>query len=265
VTIGERGQDGRGKRDLFQPGYFRCLQGYDMRQAQEYKLPIIYDVLLTVMPAVFLLGTFIYNRIAETDWFMGLTMQVQNLWYNVLVFLPMILILIAAMILGVRMIIEAVHHYQDHDELYCLNAMLIIKYGLMIHFIVLAIIMFNIMTLGYFALSVATAGIGFFTLPFFIMLIPAVAVIVFLEMIPGSVYGVAVALFTREKEQWGIPVTLLHCILQFVYIADVLDALYLSVAKWGRGKKSAIFTAVVYLIALICSILLIRYIVDVFS
>lgn len=29
----------------------------------------------------------------------------------------------------------------------------------------------------------------------------------------------------------------IHGILQFLFLADVLDAMYLAAGKWGRGKK----------------------------
>ena len=37
--------------------------------------------------------------------------------------------------------------------------------------------------------------------------------------------------------------------LQFVFLADVLDAMYLAVRKWGRGKKSSVVIGVLYIAA----------------
>ena len=48
----------------------------------------------------------------------------------------------------------------------------------------------------------------------------------------------------------GIGMAVLHGILQFMFLADVLDAMYLAVKKWGMGKKSSVVIAVLYVLML---------------
>ena len=41
---------------------------------------------------------------------------------------------------------------------------------------------------------------------------------------------------------------MLHMLLQFLFLIDVLDAMYLAVQTWGQGKKSSFLIAVLYLL-----------------
>ena len=48
-----------------------------------------------------------------------------------------------------------------------------------------------------------------------------------------------------------LPMLVYGGILQFLFPTDVLDAMYLAAGKWGRGKKSSVLVALVYVAAVI--------------
>lgn len=92
-------------------------------------------------------------------------------------------------------------------------------------------------------LSVLVLGLAIFAapvlLPFLVFSIMLTVAATWLAIIPGAFFGIQVIRFTVREKKIGPGAAVLHGILQFVFLADVLDAMYLAVKKWGRGKKSS--------------------------
>ena len=63
-------------------------------------------------------------------------------------------------------------------------------------------------------------------------------------------YGIQVIRITYREKKTGIGAAVWHGILQFVFLADVLDAMYLAVKKWGMGKKSSVVIGFLYVLML---------------
>ena len=101
---------------------------------------------------------------------------------------------------------------------------------------------------------VGTRGLALFAAPVLLpWLAASVAFSVFaswLAIVPGAFYGIQVIRITYREKKTGIGAAIWHGILQFVFLADVLDAMYLAVKKWGMGKKSSVVIAVLYVLML---------------
>ena len=67
-----------------------------------------------------------------------------------------------------------------------------------------------------------------------------------LVMVPGAFYGVQVIRLSYGEKKMGMGAALLHGFLQFNFLVDVLDAMYLAVKKWGMGKKSSVLIGILY-------------------
>lgn len=203
---------------------------------QSYLLPIAYDILLTAgFPLAFvyfifcgMTGSFLPHRLLLAGFFAGV-----------------LLYLMATFALGALNIAQAFRKYAQGEQLYCLNAMLILKYGLVIYFVL------NFVLYAFFWLLVVAASRG--TILFAVPLYPVVGVLFFfiiggtwIGLLPGAFYGVQVIRASRAQGRLTHGMAILHGVLQFVFFLDVLDALYLSVRLWGRGKKSAAFIGMLY-------------------
>lgn len=78
-----------------------------------------------------------------------------------------------------------------------------------------------------------------------------------LAILPGSVYGIQVIRMSYKAGKISLVAAILHTILQFFFLTDVLDAMYLAAGKWNRGKKSSFVVGALYLISFIGIIILI--------
>lgn len=203
-----------------------------------YALPIAYDVLLTAgFPLA--LAYFIFCG------FTGRYLPHQLLLAGFFVFV--LLYLMASFTLGVLNIAQSFRKYAQGADVYCLNAMLVLKYGLVIYFVL------NFVVYAFFVLLVVAASRG--TILFAVPLYPAIGAIFFLiiggtwvGLLPGAFYGLHTVRFARAQGKLSSKAAILHSILQFIFLLDVLDALYLSVKLWGRGKKSAIVVGILYVV-----------------
>ena len=63
--------------------------------------------------------------------------------------------------------------------------------------------------------------------------------------------GVVDMSYWAQMALWFLPMLVYGGILQFLFLTDVLDAMYLAAGKWGRGKKSSVLVALVYVAAVI--------------
>ena len=132
--------------------------------------------------------------------------------------------------------------------------MLIHKYGLVVFFAVNFIVMFLFYFIMTFGMLIGTKGLVLFAAPVLLpWLIAAIAFNVFaswLAIVPGAVYGVQVIRFTVKGKKTGIGAAIWHGLLQFIFLTDVLDAMYLAVKKWGMGKRSSIVIMILYVLVL---------------
>lgn len=137
----------------------------------------------------------------------------------------------------------------------CINGMLIHKYGLVIFFCVNFIVLFLVYFMLTFGLVMGTRGLALLVapvwLPFVLVMIGWSVIMSWLAILPGSMYSIQVIRGSVRAGKISGGAAVLHGILQFLFLADVLDAMYLAAGKWGRGKKSSVLVALVYIAAVV--------------
>lgn len=223
---------------------------------KKYALSIAYVILLTLCVPFVCLYIWLLT-VLPIPWEL-LSTWADSLGRGVLVFLlflfPVGLYWIAVFILGVANIIKSFKIYRSGDAAGCVNGMLIHKYGLVIFFIANFVVMFLFYFILTFGTLVGTRGLAVFAAPVLLpWLVAAIAFTVFaswLAIVPGAVYGIQVIRFTVKGKKMGLGAAIWHGILQFMFLADVLDAMYLAVRKWDKGKKSSVAIVIVYVLAL---------------
>lgn len=207
-----------------------------------YYLPILYDCLLTMgIPLNIVL---VAAAVGMQEW---VSYKPMLLLYGLLAFLYWA----AVFVLGVANILLSFRKYSLGDDIYCVNAMLILKYGLVCFFILNFLALFLI---GVAAL-VGSRGTILLLFPLVLPVLLFCVAVTWLLMLPGSFYGIQVirlgraqGRFIRKEENISGQgkMAVLHGILQFVFLLDVLDAMYLAVMKWGMGKKSSTLVGGLY-------------------
>lgn len=185
------------------------------------------------------------ERNAPREVFNNLTTGVSAIY----VILCMIYVM-ALIVLAILNIIQSFRAYHNKQTLFCINGMLILKYGMVIFFI------FNFLSLaavflgiGLFALLISHGSLILATpvlLPFILVPVLILAFLTWLMMLPGSFFAVQVIRFSRLEKKISSTAAFFHGLLQFCFIADVLDSMYLAAKKWNRGKKSSIFIGLIY-------------------
>lgn len=157
-------------------------------------------------------------------------------------------------VLGVLNIVQSFAVCGKQDTGFCIKGMLIHKYGLVIFFIVNFMCAFLIYGVGGLGIIMGTRGIalifGAFWLPGYFALLGITAFVTWLALVPGGMYGVQVIRLSKAFGKISAREALVHGILQFCFLLDVLDAMYLSVAKWRAGKKSACVIGFLYIIGI---------------
>ena len=144
---------------------------------------------------------------------------------------------------------------------YCIKRFLFFKYTILpstLYFIFLALIIF----VG--GISVSLVAFIFppmlFLAPFILMaafiLPPILLAISFISALPGFVLAVGTVIISRKQKEMKLGSCFLHILLQFVPLADLIDALYISLHYWNRAKKLTIITAVSAGILIVASIIL---------
>ena len=132
---------------------------------------------------------------------------------------------------------------------YCINGFLFFKYTILpstLFFIFLALVIF----LGGLSISLIAFILPetLFLAPFILMaafiLSPIMLAISFIAALPGFVLAVGTVIIGRKQKEMKLGSCVLHILLQFVPVADLIDALYISIHYWNRAKKLAVITAV---------------------
>ena len=144
---------------------------------------------------------------------------------------------------------------------YCINGFLFFKYTILpstLFFIFLALVIF----LGGLSISLiafilpATLFLAPFILMAAFILSPIMLAISFIAALPGFVLAVGTVIISRKQKEMKLGSCVLHILLQFVPVVDLIDALYISLHYWNRAKKLAIITAVSAGILIVASIIL---------
>ncbi len=127
-----------------------------------------------------------------------------------------------------------------HSFLLCKKGMLtpaarhmrIHKFGLIIFFVVNFFSYLLLFGGGSFLLLVASRGIviltAIFTLPPLLLIICAIVFGTWLAILPGSFHSISVIRMLVRAGRLSKTAGILHGILQFIFVADVIDAFYLS-------------------------------------
>ena len=106
-----------------------------------------------------------------------------------------------------------------------------------------------------FGLVMGTRGLALLGapvwLPFVLVMIGWSVIMSWLAILPGSIYSIQVIRGSVRTGKISGGAAVLHGILQFLFLADVLDAMYLAAGKWGRGKKSSVLVGLVYIAAVV--------------
>lgn len=172
-----------------------------------------------------------------------------------------IVFLIAFITLLTVQISRALTEIRSGNIDYCINGFLFFKYTILpstLYFIFLALVIF----VGGISVSLVVFFIPvmFLMAPFILMaafiLPPILLAISFIAALPGFVLAVGTVIIGRKQKEMKLGSCVLHILLQFVPVADLIDALYISIHYWSRAKKLAIITAVFAGIFIAASIIL---------
>ena len=172
-----------------------------------------------------------------------------------------IVFLIAFITLLTVQISRALPEIRSGNIDYCINRFLFFKYTILpstLYFIFLAFVIF----FGGISISILALVLPqmLFLAPFILMgafiLPPILLAISFIAALPGLVLAVGTVIISRKQKEMKLGSCFLHILLQFVPLADLIDALYISIHYWNRAKKLAIITAVCTGIFIAASIIL---------
>lgn len=139
-------------------------------------------------------------------------------------------------ILAVANIAAAVVGYQSESRAFLLNSAVLLKYGLVLFFV-----MGGALAAG-FALST------FIPVPFMIFVGPPTAIFLsvvgWVLMAAGSAYSLAYLVATHRDGMRSTTSTVVNALLQFVWVADVIDTMVLTWRE-GRWRGLTIVVAIV--------------------
>ena len=181
----------------------------------------------------------------------------------VLCLLPLAAYWIAVVVLGIRNIVWAFRMGHQQRTRFCAAMMLLHKYGLVVFFCVNFVVLFGYYGIMTMAALVGTRGLVIFAapvlLPFWVAVIGWSIFATWLAILPGTAYSLQVIYGTWRVGKLSLPKAVVHAVLQFFFLTDVLDAMYLAVKKWDMGKKSSIAVGAVYVAAVIgCVVLFLK-------
>ena len=212
------------------------------------RLAIVYVVLLSLSAPLMV------AHLAFFIWIIG-THDISGWMGIIMLLLPILIYGGVLVVLGIWNMVKSFQIYKRQDMIGCINGMLIHKYGLVIFFCVNFIVLFLVYFMLTFGLVMGTRGLALLIapvwLPFVLIMIGWSIVMSWLAILPGSIYSIQVIRGSVRAGKISGGAAVLHGILQFLFLADVLDAMYLAAGKWGRGKKSSVLVGLVYVAAVI--------------
>ncbi len=202
---------------------------------KSYKIHIAYIILIT---CPFKLALFV--------------LSFKNLPVSIILFLFYISL---AIVLGILNIINSFRACAQKDIHYCLKSMLILKYGLIPFFVINFLEILFLLLIAIVASRGTIVIFGMFLIPIAIPITIIIISITWSFLLPGAFYGVNVVRLSIAENKITAIQAIVHCILQFCFVLDILDAMYLSVSKWNYGKKISAFIAALYIILIIIIVL----------
>lgn len=217
------------------------MESDQKKKRGKHRLQMAYDVLLTLgvpLCAAYIALAVFCSRAVDSMWLWAAFMVLAAGYW------------LAVFCLGLANIVQSFGKYREGDASFCVNAMLVLKYGLVVFFVVnFVVILLGFLLVGLAAL-VGSRGTIIFAIPLWLPVLAAAVVFwvafTWLVMLPGSFYGIQVIRFSRREGKLSGRMSAVHGILQFLFLTDVLDALYLAVRKWGMGKKSSVVIGGLY-------------------
>ncbi len=220
-----------------------------LRKVKHYKLAAAYDLLLTFGVPLNIMALFLSGMSTEI-----LSGKQAVGFYGIMAYLYWATVVI----LGVMNIVQSFRKHKEGDDKYCMNALLILKYGLVLFYVVNYVGTVFVLLIMF----VASRGLIIFAFPVVIFYVLMNVAATWLIMIPGSFYGIQVIRFGVKQKKVSGTAAVLHGILQFLFLADVLDTLYLAVKKWGMGKKSSAVVGGLYIFTALAMFATILYIIS---
>ena len=176
-------------------------------------------------------------------------------------FLLLPILAAASAVLGIANIVQSFRVYAEKDTQFAVRSMLMMKYGLVVFFI----LNFILILLIFLLLFAAKRGILLFMFPAALLFCALCAAAAWLAMLPGSVWSIQTVRLAYTEEKITLAAVFLHAALSLLFLADVPDAMYLAVHHYGCGKVGAVVVSVVYAVVLIAFPVLIAAAVTVFA
>ncbi|MCI8454564.1 MAG: hypothetical protein HFE84_08110 [Lachnospiraceae bacterium] len=206
-----------------------------------YRLPAAYAILYTL--SFPLLGL---SALADALLSLAYPEQAASLQFVRIHVLLIALYLLLLFVLGAALIVRSFANCRQNHVPLCVNSLLILKYGMIPFFIM----NFGAYCFFYLVLLVASRGTILFGFPILLVSIAAATFLTWLTMLPGAFYGIQVIRLCRRQEKLGLAAALFHGILQFTFLLDIPDTMYLTAGKFGMGKRCAWLAAVLYTVFL---------------
>ena len=161
----------------------------------------------------------------------------------------------------ITQIVEAFKIFKSEDSEQCIKAFLFFKYSSLPAVLVFLAI-FLVVLLGGIGLSFVLLVLPatLFIAPFFfamsLVLAPLFLGISFMAGLAGLSYAICLILLSRKEKGWTLGQCILHFIFQCIPGFDILDALYITVRYWNRGKILSIITAICVILSIVFAVFL---------
>ena len=161
----------------------------------------------------------------------------------------------------ITQIVEAFKIFKSEDSEQCIKAFLFFKYSSLPAVLVFLAI-FLVVLLGGIGLSFVLLVLPatLFIAPFFFAMSLVVAPLFlgmsFMAGLAGLCYAICLILLSRKEKGWTLGQCILHFIFQCIPGFDILDALYITVRYWNRGKILSIITAICVILSIVFAVFL---------
>lgn len=210
---------------------------YKMKKTN-HKTAILYVLLLSVQ-VPFNIAFFLFAFSAVSSKSLPATGKSMTFLYFVIA----VIYFVTLGVLGIMNIIKSFQAYAQRKAEYSLKTMLILKYGMVPFFVV----NFLSITLLFLIAFAATKGIIIIAaFPIVIVMLLFAVFCTWLAMIPGTFYSIQVIRFGMAEGKISSGWAVWHTLLQFFFLTDILDTMYLAVRKWHRGKVGAVIIGGIY-------------------
>ena len=161
----------------------------------------------------------------------------------------------------ITQIVEAFKIFKSEDSEQCIKAFLFFKYS-SLPAVLMLLAIFLVVLLGGIGLSFVLLVLPatLFIAPFFfamsLVVAPLFLGISFMAGLAGLSYAICLILLSRKEKGWTLGQCILHFIFQCIPGFDILDALYITVRYWNRGKILSIITAICVILSIVFAIIM---------